>query len=159
MQASQDTVPKSPSGRRTTQTGLVRGFWVLCPGLPVLEGHKKRNISKCEELVTWGRDRKRSSTHSPHCQSARCAVPSFAQQSPGPKKSETHTEEAKKLLLRGVGPGNRKKNSRLVAGFEPIMTLLSSSFQSTSYHWKNFFPSTRFAHLAQKTNGYYGRYY
>ncbi len=39
------------------------------------------------------------------------------------------------------------------------MTLLSYSFQSTSYHWKKIFPSSRFAQLAGKKNGYYGWYY
>ena len=38
-------------GVRTAQTGLGRGFGVLCPGLPSLGGQKKRNIFKCEKLA------------------------------------------------------------------------------------------------------------
>ncbi len=122
----------------------MRDFWYcVLACLHWKDGQKKRNIWKCEELVTWGRDRKRSSTHYPHCQPATpVQCPRLPNQpGPRPKKTETHTE-AKKVLLRGVSPGNskkQKKNSRLVAEFPPIMTLISSSFQCTSCHWKKLF--------------------
>ncbi len=91
----------------------VRSFWVLC-SLPAFEGQKKRNISKCEELVTWGRDRKRSSTHSlPLPARYYSAIPSFAQPSPRPKKSETHTE-AEKCFLEGLVREIRKKRKKIV---------------------------------------------
>ena len=53
------------TGARTAQTGLVRVFWVLRPRSPALEAKRKGNFYKCQELVTWGRGRKRSSPHSP----------------------------------------------------------------------------------------------
>ena len=94
------------TGVRTAQTGLVRGFWVLRPGLPALEGQKKAKSWKCVKLVTWGRDRKRSSTHPPPLPAWYCsATPSFPHPCPRPKKLQTHTG-GQKSVFRGVGPGN-----------------------------------------------------
>ena len=106
------------TGARTAQTALVRVFWVLRPRSPALKAKRKGNFYKCQELVTLGRGRKRSSTHSPPPPPWYCsAVPSFSHPGPGPKKPETHTG-AQKVFFGGVVRGIRffsKKNSRLVA--------------------------------------------
>ena len=94
------------TGARTAQTALVRVFWVLRPRSPALEAKRKGNFYKCQELVTLGRGRKRSSTHSPPELPWYCsAAPSFPHPGPRPKKLQTHTG-GQKSVFRGVGPGN-----------------------------------------------------
>ena len=94
------------TGARTAQTALVRVFWVLRPRSPAFGAKRKGSFWKCQELVTCGRGRKRSSTHPPPPPPWYCsAVPSFSHPGPRPKKPQTD-KGALKVLWRGVGAGN-----------------------------------------------------
>ena len=157
----QGTRPKR-TGARTAQTGLVRGFWVLRPGLPALEGQKKAKSWKCAKLVTWGRDRKRSSTHPPPS-SARLVLQcsTFVSPSRSQTKKNFRHNRGQKSVFKGVGAGNLKKkktNTSLDADFSPILYLTFPSFHRAPYHWTTIIPSYGFSNRAEKKNGYYNGY-